>query len=155
VSAARPPSRAADVVVAAGVAAVVSGAPSTLVTFATGGDALQATRAAGSLLLGPDADRRALVVAGGVVHAVLSLGWTAVLGALLPRRHAVVAGAVAGAAIAAFDLGVVGRRFPMVRALPVAPQVADHVAFGACVGAVLSACDRRRRDRCRRRRRGR
>lgn len=139
--------RAADVAVATGVAAVVSGVPSTLVAVVRGDDALQATRAAGSLALGGDADGRALVVAGAVVHSVLSLVWTAVLAALLPRRRPIVAGALAGAAIAAFDLGVVGRRFPAMRALPVAPQVADHVAFGACVGAVLRRRDRRRRGR--------
>lgn len=143
----RRPRRAADVAVAAGVAAVVSGAPSTLVAAVRGDDVLQATRAAGSLVLGGDGDGRALVVAGAVVHSVVSLGWTAVLAALLPRRRPVIAGAVAGAAIAAFDLGVVGRRFPAMRALPVVPQVADHVAFGACVGAVLRRCDRRRRGR--------
>ena len=36
------------------------------------------------------------------------------------------------------DLGVVGRRLPRIRALPLLPQVADHVAYGAAVGAVLS-----------------
>lgn len=143
----RPTRRTADVAVAAGVAAVASGAPSTLVALVRGDDRLQATRAAGSLVLGDDADGRALVVAGAVVHSALSLGWGAVLGALLPRRHTVIAGAVGGAAIAALDLGVIGRRFPAVRALPVVPQVADHVAFGACAGAVLRACDRRRRGR--------
>jgi hypothetical protein len=47
-------------------------------------------------------------------------------------------GAVAGAAIAALDLGVVGRRVPAIAELPSAPQVADHVVFGAVVGALLT-----------------
>jgi hypothetical protein len=34
--------------------------------------------------------------------------------------------------------------FPRIRALPQAPQVADHLAYGATVGAVLSS---RRRGR--------
>jgi hypothetical protein len=47
-------------------------------------------------------------------------------------------GALAGLGIAALDLGLIGRRFPRVRALPQLPQVADHVAYGATVGAVLA-----------------
>jgi hypothetical protein len=47
-----------------------------------------------------------------------------------------------GLAIAALDLGIGGRLFPRIRALPPAPQVADHVAYGATVGYVLA---RRRR----------
>jgi hypothetical protein len=46
---------------------------------------------------------------------------------------------LAGLAIAALDLGVLGRRVPRIRALPLLPQVLDHVAYGATVGAVLSA----------------
>jgi hypothetical protein len=52
------------------------------------------------------------------------------------------AGLAGGAAIAAVDLGLLahgpmGRRWPLIRALPVGPQVADHLAFGAIPGAVL------------------
>jgi len=61
---------------------------------------------------------------------------------VLPDRRTVALGAAAGLAIAALDLGVIGRRFPRIRALSQAPQVADHLAFGALVGAVVS---RRRR----------
>jgi hypothetical protein len=57
-------------------------------------------------------------------------------------RRGVVAGALAGLGIAALDLGLVGRRFPRVRALPLAPQVADHLVYGMTVGHVLA----RRRD---------
>ncbi|NUT55427.1 MAG: hypothetical protein HOQ03_05530, partial [Thermoleophilia bacterium] len=46
-------------------------------------------------------------------------------------------GALAGLGIAALDLGLVGRRFARVRALPLGPQVADHVAFGAIAGRLL------------------
>jgi hypothetical protein len=41
-----------------------------------------------------------------------------------------------GAGIAFFDLRVVGARAPRIRALPFGPQLADHVAFGAVVGAL-------------------
>ncbi|MDQ3943788.1 MAG: hypothetical protein M3357_01255 [Actinomycetota bacterium] len=54
-----------------------------------------------------------------------------------------VAGALAGTAIAGVDLGLVGRHRPRVAAQPAAPQLADHIAFGAHTAAVLS---RLRRD---------
>ncbi|MDP9072491.1 MAG: hypothetical protein M3N68_14650, partial [Actinomycetota bacterium] len=62
-----------------------------------------------------------------------------VLGAVLPGRRTPWWGLAGGLAIAAVDLGVIGRRLPRVRALPVVPQVADHVAYGVVAGAVLSA----------------
>ena len=71
------------------------------------------------------------------VHLALSLGWALVLARALPRRRPTLEGAAAGLAIAALDLGLLGRRLPAIRALPVLPQVADHVAYGAVVGAIL------------------
>jgi len=122
------------------VAAVVSGAPSTTAALVTGRDPFEAVRAAGSLVGSPT------LRAGTAVHTVVSLGWGVVLAATLPRRHTAVWGLAAGGAIALLDLGLVGRRFPRIRALSVIPQVADHLAYGAVVGAVvgrlrgLSAC---------------
>ena len=118
-------------------AAAVSGVPSTLHALATGRDPFQATEAAGSLLL-PGERRRARLLAAAVpVHLAISVSWAIVLAALLPRRHTVVAGAAAGLAIAAVDLGLIGRRYPRIRGLPLGPQLADHVVFGAAVGAAL------------------
>ncbi len=65
------------------------------------------------------------------VHVAISLGWTVVLDRVLPARGRVLTGAAAGLAIAALDLGVIGRRIPPIARLPLRPQVADHVAFGA------------------------
>jgi hypothetical protein len=48
------------------------------------------------------------------------------------------AGALAGLAVAALDLGVAGRRFPRVRALPLVPQLADHALFGAVAARLCS-----------------
>jgi hypothetical protein len=79
-----------------------------------------------------------LFASGVAVHEAISLGWGAVLGVVLPRRSSVAWGAAAGLAIAGLDLGIVGRRFPEIRALPALPQVADHLAYGALVGAVLA-----------------
>lgn len=123
------------------VAAAVSGAPSTAYALATGRDPLEATKAAGTLVLGEDASPLALVVAAAPVHLALSLGWAAVLKSALPPRRRLLWGAVGGLAIAAFDLGVVGRRVPAIRALPLAPQLADHALFGVTVAWVS-------RDRC-------
>ena len=124
-------------VVAGAVAAVVSGAPSTGYALATGRDALEATLGAGSILLPHERRRLRLALAAVPVHLVLSLGWGVLLEHVLPRRPAVTAGAVAGLAIAAVDVGVVGRRFERVRALPLLPQLADHALYGATVAFVL------------------
>jgi hypothetical protein len=92
---------------------------------------LDSTRAAGTLV------GRPTVLAGSAVHTVISLGWTLVLWRWLPERHRVPAGVVAGCAIAGLDLGLIGRRYPAIAALPKAAQIADHIAFGGVVAFVL------------------
>ena len=129
---------------AGAVAGALSGVPSTVHAVATGRSPFDALKAAGTLLLSDDAPRSAQAAAGVVAHSAISLGWGVVLAVVLPRRRAVAWGAVAGLVIAGLDLGVLGRRWPRIRALPRAPQVADHVAFGALVGAVVSRAGRRR-----------
>jgi hypothetical protein len=131
---------------AGAAAGLLSGAPSTAHAVLTGSDPLAAARAAGNLLLPADAGRAALLLAGGAAHIVISLGWGTVL-AMAVRRTSlppVAVGLAGGAAIAAVDLGLLahgplGRRWPLIRALPVRPQVADHLAFGAIAGAVLGS----------------
>jgi len=125
-----------DAIVAGAWAAVLSGAPSTLHAVAAGRDPLEATKAAGSILLPRERRTLPLLAAAVPVHVALALGWAVVL-----ERSAVRGpgrGAVAGLAIAALDLGLVGRRYPALRDLPVWPQVADHVAYGVIVGVVLA-----------------
>lgn len=124
-------------------AATLSGAPSTLHALATGRDPLEAMRAAGSILLPSERRTLPLVVAAVPVHLALSLGWAFALDRAGVRG--VRAGALAGLGIAAFDLGVVSRRIPRVRALPLGPQALDHLAYGAVAGIVLGQ-RRRRRD---------
>lgn len=126
-----------DVARAAAAAGVVSGVPSTLHALATGRDVLEPTRAAGTLLLGDEQPTARLVLAAALVHAGLSLGWAAVLAGVLPERGAIAAAVPAGLAIGVLDLVVVGRRFPAIRALPLAPQLADHVAYAVTAAAVL------------------
>jgi hypothetical protein len=118
------------------VAAVVSGVPSTAYALATGRDPLEATKAAGTLLVGERAPVLLQVAAAAPVHLAISLGWAAVLERALPRERRVSWGVGGGLAIAALDLGVVGRRRPAIRALPLLPQFADHALFGAVVGAL-------------------
>jgi hypothetical protein len=118
-------------------AAVLSGAPSTATALLRGGDPLEASEAAGSILLPGETRRCRLVVAAVPVHLALSLAWGCGIAFLAPRGREVPFGAAAGLAIAALDLGVIGRRFPRIRALRPLPQVADHVAFGLVVGWVL------------------
>ncbi|MEA2301880.1 MAG: hypothetical protein QOE44_2415 [Solirubrobacteraceae bacterium] len=143
-----------EVIRAAAIAGVVSGAPSTAHALLRRGDPLEASLAAGTLLLASETRRGRLLLAGAVVHAGLCLGWAGILAAVLPRRRAIPAAAAAGLAIAGLDLGIVGRRLPRIRALPIIPQVADHVAFAVTVAAVLrpatggSRAPRRTRRRC-------
>jgi hypothetical protein len=131
-----------DGLVAGSVGAVLGGVPSTIHALATGRDVLESTRAAGSIALPRTDDEQALLAAGANAHVAISLFWGVGLARVVPRgiepRAGVAAGAIGGLAIAVLDLEVLGRVFPRIRALPRAPQVADHVAFGAVVGAVLA-----------------
>jgi hypothetical protein len=124
-----------EALVAGAWAAVLGGAPSTLHALATGRDPLEATKAAGSILLPEERRTLPLVAAAVPVHLALSFGWALVLDRLGVRGP--VRGAGAGVVLAAIDLGVVARRFPRVRALPLGPQLLDHAAFGAVVGYML------------------
>lgn len=122
---------------AAAAAAALSGIPSTAHALVTGRDPLEATLAAGSLLLPRETRRARLIAAAVPVHLALSLGWTVALDRAGVRGAR--AGAAAGLAVAALDLGVVGRRLPRIRALPLLPQLADHAAFGAVAALLLDA----------------
>ena len=127
---------------AALAAAVASGAPSTLWALAHRDDPLAATWAAGRMLAPATLPGPRLFAAAVLVHGTLSLGWAVVLAPALPRRRRVTAGALAGLGIAALDLGLAHAlpdepRLRDVARLPLGPQVADHVAFGALVGAAL------------------
>jgi hypothetical protein len=133
-----------ELLLAAVIAGTFSGAPSTVHALVTGWNPLDAIRAAATLVPGSHSRSTTRQLATGLaVHGMLTLGWTAVLTGVLPRRDAVAWGAAAGLGIAALDLGIVGPRYPAIAALPVGGQIADHVAFGAIVGLVLSrAADR-------------
>jgi len=127
---------------------VLSGLPSTLYALATGRDALEASVAAGSILLRDETRRGRLVAAAIPVHIALSVMWSFVLAALVPRKRPIAEGTVAGAAIAAVDLGLVGQRYSFIRALDPLPQLADHIAFGIVVALVLARPEGHRRLAC-------
>ena len=126
-------------------AALFSGLPSTVYAFITRDDPLEASVAAGSILLPTERSRFRLLAAAVPVHLSLSAIWGLVLAAALPRKRPIVEGVISGLLIAAFDLGGVGRRFPRVRALPVLPQVADHIAFGVITAFALSRQGRKKK----------
>ena len=120
------------------MATVFSGLPSTLHALATGADPMEATRAAGRMLLPHATDPAILFAAAAVVHPAVSLFWTLVFAVLLPAAH-VTWWAIAGAAaVGLLDLRVIAPSlFPAVAALPFWPQLADHLAWGALLGATL------------------
>jgi hypothetical protein len=120
---------------AAAAAAALSGIPSTAHAVLTGRDPLEATLAAGSILLPREERRGPLLAAAVPLHLALSLGWTVVLDRA--RVRGATAGALAGLAIGALDLGLAAGRFPRLAALPLLPQLADHAAFGAVAGRLL------------------
>ena len=122
---------------AALTAAALSGIPSTAYAVATHRDPLEAAYAAGSIVLRRETRQRRLLAAAVPVHLGISLAWTVALDRLGARGAQ--RGAVAGLAIAALDVGVLGRRFPRVQALPIVPQLADHAAFGFVAGHLLAA----------------
>ena len=126
-----------DAIRATSPATLLSGLPSTIHALVLGRDPLEATVAAGSILLPKEQRRPRLLIAAIPVHLALSAAWTVVLAAVLPRRNPIVEGTVAGLAIAAFDLGMMGRLFPRIRALQPLPQVADHIAFGIITASAL------------------
>ena len=134
-----------DVLVAASCAALLSGIPSTLYAWVIGGDVMEATRAAGAMLIAATSTDRELFIAAALAHAGVSVFWTLVLASLLPHRHTVSWAIFALACIAVLDLRVIGRLFPEIFALPFWPQFADHIAFGATVGSVLEYRRQRRR----------
>jgi hypothetical protein len=134
-----------DMLLAGTCAAVLSGIPSTLHAWWSGGDMLEATRAAGAMLIPAQSSGRALFAAATLVHGTVSFFWAAILTWVLPRERVLMGSVLAAAAIALLDLRVIARAFfPEVYALDFWPQFADHVAWGAAVGATLHWRFRRR-----------
>ena len=121
------------------VAAVFSAMPSTLIAVRrrrsltlAAGDLLSATRAAGTLV----PPGRPGVVRGVLAHLGVSVACGELLARKLPERHSLIWGAGAGLGIGILNLVVLGRCFPQISELPLGPQLADNVAFGAIFALV-------------------
>lgn len=126
-----------DGVVAGLLAGSVAGLPSGLHAVRHG-YLLDLLRAPGALLA-PRATTATQLALTVPVHSAIAAGWGVVLAATLPRRGRVPWGTASGAAIAAIDIVAIGGRIPAIRRLPIAPQVADHLLYGALVGAILES----------------
>src|SRR5215217_4737548 len=96
-STARAPSSRPWRSVEAGLAAaVLSGAPSTAVTLWRSEDLLEGVRAAGSIVVSPDAPGPLLLAAAVPVHLALSLGWAIVLERAIPPGRELLGGLLGG-----------------------------------------------------------
>jgi hypothetical protein len=128
-------------------ATLFSGAPSTIYALLTDTDPLEATRAAGAMLVPLDSSPLQLFAAAVLVHAVVSAFWALLFGFMLPRRHIALWAVIASAAVALVDLRLIAPLlFPSVAALAFWPQFADHLMWGACLGLTLQLRQYRSRD---------
>lgn len=129
---------AIDIVIAAAWAALLSGIPSTVYAVLADGDPMEATRAAGAMLISYEASDIELFMAAGLVHVAVTLFWAFILATVLPRRHLVWWCVAAAALIAFLDVKLIARAvFPEVYELDFWPQFADHIAWGAAFGVAL------------------
>jgi hypothetical protein len=116
------------------VAAALSGAPSTLEAFRRQRDfrsvvayLRDATCAVGTLV----PPGRPGFIRGALLHVGISVLCGEGLARTVPESHSVIWGVGAGLVIGVINVGVIGRRFPAIAALPLVPQLADNVAFAA------------------------
>lgn len=121
------------------VAATFSGAPSTAHAVVTTGSVrtaveyvYQATCAVGTLV----PPGRPGFTRGALVHLGISVVCGEALARSLPQHHSLAWGGTAGLAIGVINVGMIGRKFPAIKALPLGPQLADNVAFGALFALV-------------------
>ena len=127
-----------DVTYTVWIAAFLSGIPSTALAYFTGKDMLEATRAAGEMLVAADSSPLQLAMAATAVHGSLTIFWGSVLTLYVPRKHAISCSCIAMILVGIFNLCVVAPRFfPSVAALQFWPQMMDHANLGLCYGIVL------------------
>ena len=130
--------RVRTTLIAGGLAGLVGGIPSTVYLLVTGGDVLESLNAVVAMVSANDLPILQRIAVAAAVHFAVSLLWALVLVVLIPRRTAVVGALVASFLIAFLDLKVIAPLyFAEVAALAFIPQLADHLAWGATVGAVL------------------
>ena len=127
------------------LASALSGAPSTLHALikrhsvrAAVVYVYDATRAVGTLV----PPGRPGFGRGIVVHLAISMLCGEALARTLPRDHPAEWGAAAGFVIGLVNVGLIGRSFPAIRALPLVPQLADNTMFGTVFAVTLARRDR-------------
>jgi hypothetical protein len=127
------------VIEAIAAASIFSGAPSTLNALRTEGSIRSAVRyvydatcAVGTLV----PPGRPSFIRGAIAHVGISVAFGEAFARTLPQRRSVLWGAAAGLAIGVINVGIIGRRFPAIKALPLIPQLADNTAFGVVFAAV-------------------
>jgi hypothetical protein len=136
---------AREVAIAGGAATLLSGIPSTVYALVTGRDVLEATRAAGAMLIAAESSGTALFAAAALVHVCVSFFWAATVVGVLPRKAVVEWAIAASAAIGWLDLRLIAPAFfPEVAQLEIAPQMADHLMWGATLGIALARLRRHR-----------
>jgi hypothetical protein len=125
---------------ATAAAALLGGAPSTLDAFRRHRKmrpvvayVRDATSVVGTLV----PPGRPGFIRGAIIHVGISVLCGEALARTLPQTHSTSCGAVAGLAIGVINVGVIGRRFPAIRELPLVPQLADNVAFGVVFAAIV------------------
>jgi len=124
---------------AAVLAGLAGGVPSTLYAIATGGDWLHSIHAVAAIVNAENLTMGWRISVAAAVHFAISLMWASALVAILPRRHTVLWASAAGVVIAVIDLRVLAPIFfPEVASLSFWPQLADHIVWGASVGAVYT-----------------
>ncbi len=124
---------------AALLAGIIGGVPSTLFAVASGGNWLESINAVAAVANAENLSFGWRICVATAIHFTISFVWTTALMAFLPQRRALLWAPAAGAAIAVIDLLLLAPiLFPAVAALSFWPQLADHVVWGAAVGAVLT-----------------
>jgi hypothetical protein len=125
---------------ATAVAAALSGAPSILEAFRRQRDlrsvltyVWDATCSVATLV----SPGRPDFMRGALLHVGISVLCGEGLARTLPETNSVIWGAGAGLVIGVINVGMIGRRFPAIAALPLVPQLADNVAFGAVFALVV------------------
>ena len=99
---------------------------------------MEATRAAGAMLIAADSSVSHLLLAATLVHGSLTFFWASVLTLYAPREHAIICSTAVMVLVGFINLGIIAPLFfPSVVALEFWPQMMDHAALGFCYGAVL------------------
>jgi hypothetical protein len=123
------------------IASVLGGVPSTALALVRArgnvgracAELLASTRAIGVLL--PPGHPG--VARGVAAHGAVSVVMGELLALMLPRRHSLVWAAGAGLLMGVVNVGLIGRRFSSIRAIPLLPQLADNAAFAVILAAVV------------------